>query len=176
METTAIMTSEYQPKIWKRYVDDTFVIWPHGRDYLNTFLDHINALHPSITFTVEVEEGKLPFLDVLILCNNNNNTLETKVYHKPTHTNQYLNFRSHHHPRIELGIVKCLSERARNICSTKYLEDELKQLEDVFGANDYPHKKVKELLGLKKCTKNIKQEEETDNLEGKELLMVLPYI
>ena len=47
------------------------------------------SLHPSITFTVEIEEeDRLPFLGALIIHNNHNNTLETKVYCKPTHTNE----------------------------------------------------------------------------------------
>ena len=46
-ETTAIMTSDYQPKIWKRYVYDTFVIWPHGRNHLNTFLHLYTLVSPS---------------------------------------------------------------------------------------------------------------------------------
>ena len=55
-ETTALVTADYQPTIWKRYIDDTIVIWPHGRERLDAFLHHINMLHNNITFTVEVEE------------------------------------------------------------------------------------------------------------------------
>ena len=84
-ETMALMTADHQPTIWKRYVDDTFVIWPHGREKLEYFLHHINHLHKDITFTVEVEEDhKIAFLDVQII--RNNSTLETLVYCKPTHT------------------------------------------------------------------------------------------
>ena len=141
-ETTAWLTAEKQPKVWKRYVDDTFVIWPHGRDHLNNFLTHINSLHSSITFTLEIEEkGRLPFLDVLNW--RNHNTLETRVYRKPTHTNQYLNFKSHHHPRVKFGIVQCLTKRAIAICSKHHLQEELDLLKDVFG---YPEKKVNELM------------------------------
>ena len=41
-ETTALATANYSPTIWKRYADDTFVIWPHGRDRLESFLSYIN--------------------------------------------------------------------------------------------------------------------------------------
>ena len=108
-ETTALMTADHQPTIWKRYVDDTFVIiWPHGREKLEYFLHHINHLHKaSITFTVEVEEDhKIAFLDIQII--RNNSTLETLVYHKPTHTNQYLNFRSHTTPESSLASSNAL--------------------------------------------------------------------
>lgn len=29
-ETKALESSRLKPKLWKRFVDDTFVIWPHG--------------------------------------------------------------------------------------------------------------------------------------------------
>ena len=100
------------PTIWKRYVDNTFVIWPHGKDKLDHFLQHINTLHRDITFTVEIKnDHKIAFLDVQII--RNDNTLETLVDHKPTHTNQYLNFRSNHHPRVKLGIIQCLTQRVK---------------------------------------------------------------
>jgi len=53
------------------YVDDTFIIWPHGRETLETFKQHLNSLSPSIKFTMEVEINKsLPFLDILITRND----------------------------------------------------------------------------------------------------------
>ena len=38
----------------QRYVDDTFVIWPHGT---KIFLHYINHLHENIEFTIEKEEN-----------------------------------------------------------------------------------------------------------------------
>ena len=135
-ETTALVTADYQPKVWKRYVDDTFVIWPHGREKLNAFLQHINSLHPNISFTMEIEKDhKIAFLDVMI--ERENNRLKTTVYCKPTHTNLYLNFRSNHHPRIKFGIVQCLKHRAKKICSEETVETELELLSKVFVANGY---------------------------------------
>ena len=75
-------TADLQSKIWKRYVDDTLAICPHGR---NKFLTHINSLHPNITFTLEVEENnQLPFLDILI--QRDHTMLKTTVYLTPTNT------------------------------------------------------------------------------------------
>ena len=149
------------------------MIWPHGREKLDTFLQHINTLHNNITFTVEIEEDhKIAFLDVQIF--RNNNILETTVYRKPTHTNQYLNFRSHHHPRVKYGIVQCLTQRARKICSGDHGDEEIELLKEVFKANGYPQKKVTELMNRRPRMK-VKTEEEEQ--EGKnELLLVLPYI
>ena len=173
-ETTALATADYSPTIWKQYVDDTFVIWPHGRDKLETFLSHINSLHDSILFIMEIEEGKkIAFLDVQIY-RNNNNILETSVYRKPTHTNQYLNFRSHHHPRVKFGIVQCLSQRARKICSLEARrKKEMKLIKEVFVANGYPKKKVDEIMKKRPSEKENTTKDDT----GKHIpLLVLPYM
>jgi hypothetical protein len=36
---------EHKPICWFRYVDDTFVIWPHDQEKLTEFLNHLNGLH-----------------------------------------------------------------------------------------------------------------------------------
>ncbi|GJQ73674.1 hypothetical protein Trydic_g14012 [Trypoxylus dichotomus] len=66
-EHEAIESSRMKPKCWYRYVDDIFVIWPHGPRTLEEFLQHINKQHVNVNFTMEIEEdGNLPFLDVLV--------------------------------------------------------------------------------------------------------------
>ena len=53
-EELAIATATYKPKIWKRYVDDTFTVL--GTDYLDGFLQHLNSQQPTIRFTMEIEK------------------------------------------------------------------------------------------------------------------------
>ena len=85
-EQKALETARYQPKLWLRYVDDTFIIWQHGSDKLSDFLDHLNQQHPRIQFTMETETSdSLPFLDVLI-SKRVDGSLGHSVYRKPTHT------------------------------------------------------------------------------------------
>ena len=54
------------PRLWQRYVDDTYVIQEeiHKQD----FLQHINSVDPAIQVTVEnnKEDGAIPFLDTII--------------------------------------------------------------------------------------------------------------
>ena len=62
-----------------------FVVWNHGEEELQLFLQHINSKNKNIQFTMEKEEnGILPFLDVLI--SREGNRLGQTVYRKPTHT------------------------------------------------------------------------------------------
>jgi hypothetical protein len=66
---------------------------------LEPFIDYINNFNKeikSIKFTKEIEnpEGVSPFFYLHI--KRMNNTLETRVYRKATHSNRYLNFEPYH--------------------------------------------------------------------------------
>ena len=112
-EEQATTTSSYEPRIWKRHVDDTFTIL--DRENVDDFLQHLNNQQPSIRFTMETEkDNKLAFLDTAVL-REPDGRLTTSVYRKPTHTDQYLAYDSHHPQSVKRGIVKCLYERAKRL-------------------------------------------------------------
>ena len=103
-EQIALGTALHRPRFWKRYVDDTLCIL--GSEEVDELLLHINQVRPSIKFTVEVEkDGCLPFLDTLIT-RKEDGSLGFSVYRKPTHTDRYLNFNSHHPKHVKQGLVK----------------------------------------------------------------------
>ena len=109
-EDLAIGSSPVKPRMWSRYVDDTFFILKKGEDSI--LLTHLNSVRPSIQFTVEVEEkSSLPFLDCEVV-RGVEGSLNIKVFRKSTHTDRYLNFRSHHPMHVKRGVVKCLFDRA----------------------------------------------------------------
>ena len=89
------LQSASSPRLWLKFVDNTFVIQQQSIKQL--FLDHINNIDPAIRFTVEgnLENGSIPFLDTLVKPEADN-SLSITVYHKPTHTDQYLQWDSHH--------------------------------------------------------------------------------
>ena len=88
-EVEAINTAPHPPYLWKRYVDDTFTIIKssHRRE----FLDYINSIDEYIQFTSEdqSEDGSMPFLDILIIPNEDGN-VSTTVHGEPVHTDLYL--------------------------------------------------------------------------------------
>jgi hypothetical protein len=47
------------------YVDDTFMIWPHGHEKPGSFLLHLNSIHTNIQFTMKTERnGHITFPDI----------------------------------------------------------------------------------------------------------------
>ena len=91
------------------------------------FLDHLNSIHNSIQFTSEDpgEDGSIPFLDMLVIPDEEGR-LKTTVYRKPTHTNQYLHWDSHHAIPSKYSVIGTLFHRAKTICSgpTQLQEEE----------------------------------------------------
>jgi hypothetical protein len=132
LEQQAISTASRKPTYWYRYVEDTFVVWPHGEQELHDFLDHLNNIHPNIKSMMEVEQNQsLPFLDVLI-SRRPDGSLGHTVYRKPTHTDLYLHASSAHHPAQKKGVLHTLIHRAQKLCDAKSLDKEIQHLKETF--------------------------------------------
>ena len=144
-EEEAIQSAPLQPAVWARYVDDTFVIWQHGEVELARFHQHLNQQSQSIQFTMERDkECRIAFLDVLV--SRDGGCLSTLVYRKPTHTDRYIPFHSHHHPRVLTGVMRGVRNRALQVCDDTSKPAEMQQLEEVFTANGFPEQLVKKTL------------------------------
>ena len=63
-EELALETAPTRPRLWKRYVDDTFCILRKGST--EELLHHLNGVRPTIKFMMEQEDGTTPFLDTLL--------------------------------------------------------------------------------------------------------------
>ena len=126
IEVRAINMLPPPPLMWKRFVDDTFVVIKAA--HKQEFLDHINSIDHHIQFTSEDSkpDGSTPFLDMMITPKEDGR-LSTTVYRKPTHTDMYLQWDSHHSISSKYSVVSTLHHRARTICSSPQL---LQQEED----------------------------------------------
>ena len=116
LEKRALQTFANPPSIWKRYVDDTLAKLKIID--VDNFLTHLNSLHPRIKFTTELMQNRtIAFLDTEIMIKSDN-TINIKVYRKPTHTDQYLAYTSNHHIKQKLGIISTFRHRIDNLITT----------------------------------------------------------
>ena len=140
-EDQALSSAQNRPRMWKRYVDDTFCIME--KRHVKAFLVHLNSLRPSIQFTMEMEENNsLPFLDTLVK-RGDGGMIDFGVYRKPTHTDRYLQYSSHHPCHVKRGMVSSLFHRARAITQGQNREREEEHLTQVLQENGYPYEVVR---------------------------------
>ena len=125
-----------QPIFYRRYVDDIFAVF-RDNSYV-PFLELLNSQHPRLKFTVEVACETLTFLDVEIKINDGN--LQTWVFRKPTHTGLLLNFSAIAPRKWKFGLITCLLNRAKVICSNSFFDQEVRKLKTMFLNNGYPER------------------------------------
>ena len=171
-ESRALATSPCTPKIWKRFVDDAFTIIK--KDQKQTFLNHLNSINSNIQFTSEDpgEDGSIPFLDMLIIPDGEGR-LKTTVYRKPTHTNQYLHWDSHHDIPAKYSVIGTLFHRAKTICSdTKHLQEEEEHLYRSLQRCKYP---TWALNRVKMRNQTLLSNKKNNNIQEHKSHITVPY-
>ena len=110
----------------------------------------LNSIDPKISFTIETENnGQIAFLDTLATMKNGIVIID--VYRKPTHTDRYLDYSSHHEKRHKIDTVFTLLNRAFNLPSTT--DGKSKEIQHVTNAlkvNGYPSSIIFNILKKKK--------------------------
>ena len=112
----------------------------------------------------------LPFLDTFVT-RLINGELDISVYRKPTHTDRYLNYSSHHPEHVKRGMVQCLFNRAEKL--TKHSENltiEQKHLTQVLKKNDYPKVVIRSAQRKRKDKISLDQQEQPRGV------LMIPYI
>jgi len=106
-----------QPLKYLRFLDDCFLIWQHSLEELDLFVNHMNTRMESIKFTKEVSKIQVNFLDTIVKINQDNNTIETDLYCKPTDSHNYLLYNSAHPKKCKESIPYSQFLRIRRICT-----------------------------------------------------------
>ena len=114
-EEKFVETYHLQPFLWKRFIDDIFLIWTYGSKELEHFVHYLNTRHDTIKFTCESSQNSIDFLDITIK-KSHDNYLETTLYCKPTDTHNYLLYSSEHPRHLLRGIPFSQLLRVRRIC------------------------------------------------------------
>ena len=111
---------------------------PTGRT--QSFLEHINKVDPAINCAVESnqQDGAIPFLNTIVK-HETDNTLSLIVYRKPMHTDQYLQWDSHHNLVAKYSVISTLTYRARTVCiKPELLNQEIQHLRKALTKCKYP--------------------------------------
>ena len=163
--------------MWKRFVDDTCVVIKAA--HKQEFLEHINCTDPHMQFTSEdfKPDGSMPFLDMLVTPTEDGR-LNTTVYRKPTHTDMYLKWDSHHPISGKYSVVGTLHHRAKTICSSPYmLQKEEEHLSRVLTRCKYPTRAINRVkMKMRTPSQKKKNNNSTNTLQNcQKSYMVVPY-
>ena len=148
-------TESLKPTLWLRFIDDVFMIWPHGRDELDNFIKYLNSIHEKIKFTSEVSENEINFLDTKVKIDEHRK-LNTTLYEKPTDTHLYLHYDSAHHGPCHTKGPYGQFLRIRRICSRNedFIENGINLIR-YYLKRGYPFKQLKKhMLNACKCTQD----------------------
>mgnify|MGYP001383784143 CR=1 FL=1 len=166
--------SSFTPILYKRYVDDIFVLMDSKKS-LMCFFRYMNSKHPNISFTYETEENdKLPFLDILVC--RSNGQLVTSIFRKSTFSGVYLHFCSFMPIEYKFGLINTLLHRCYTLVSSyEMFHLEVVKLKDIIKNNGYPVKIFdkcvqKFLMKIFECKPPI------HTVKRKEISLFLPYL
>ena len=174
LEKRDIIDSIHAPSFYNRYIDDICAIFTNN-DSIQPFLDFINNLHINLKFTIEYATDTFPFLNIEMKFNEF--SFDSWVYRKPTHTGQMLNFSALCPDKWKRGLILCLLNIGKRICSNEYLfSEEVEKLRKMFKLNGYPvyyfNKVLEKFLNP---TLNNNNSDNTDD-DNNCMLIKIPYI
>jgi len=116
-----------------------------AKDNVSAFHDTSNSISTNITFTIETEcDGGISFLNTLV--SHRNGVIAVDVYRKPTHTDGYIDFNSHHDSQQKVSTASTLLQRALNLPnSSKGKKRELSYVHAALESNGCPSKFIQDM-------------------------------
>jgi len=82
-----------KPELCGRYVDDYIAATSASREELDHLITSVNSFHPALTYTWEISETSIAFLDIKVSIIGNG--LSTSVHYKLTNSHSYFHSSSH---------------------------------------------------------------------------------
>ena len=119
-DEAAMSGFEIKPSAFFRFLDDVFFLWNSSLSKLKEFETFLNSLIPAIKINLEFSQISANFLDITIYKKQLQDklTIATKIYVKPTDTQNLLHTLSFHPPHTTKGILKSQLIRFKRISSS----------------------------------------------------------
>ena len=164
------------PLLWKRFIDDIFLIWTHGEESFQTFITHLNSAHPTIKFEISHSTESVNFLDTTVYVTPQK-TLATTLYIKPTDRMPLLHQSSHHPETCKKGLIYSQMLRYRRIItSDKEFQEKAQNLRVALIGRGYKDKDI--LPHINKASSYTQSQlliNTTPNNNTRTLPFVIPY-
>lgn len=137
---------------WWRFIDDVLIFWEGDVQTFQDFVQALNINEIGMHFTSEIQEKEICFLDLKISVDPSG-CIHTDIYCKPTSTNSFLRWESHHPEPLKHGIPIGQYIRAKRNCpTTEFFETECANLYQRFQQRGYPKKWLRKAYWRAKLT------------------------
>ena len=94
LECCAMESFPVKPKLYRRYIDDSILLWQHEMSSLMKFVSHLSSQHSAIEFTVQHSRpgvtSAVPYLDLSISVTDGR--LEWELFVKESHSGVHLSY------------------------------------------------------------------------------------
>ncbi|XP_053691137.1 uncharacterized protein LOC128739666 [Sabethes cyaneus] len=130
--------------------DDIFSIIKKGE--LETILAAMNGTHRNIHFTYELEkDGKLPFLDIIIIRQIESTETEIEIYRKPTNTKRVIPSSSNHSHQHKMAAFHHMTHRMETLpLSELGKQKELAHILEIAKLNGYKETTIQNMISKKR--------------------------
>ena len=91
-----------KPIMLRKYIDDYFGISTPTKKELEDFIQYVNEFDPSLSYTYDISDTSVNFLDVSISMTQHG--LTTDIFYKDTDSHSYLIYESAHPPSCRKSI------------------------------------------------------------------------
>lgn len=110
--------------LYKRFIDDIFLVWKGPKENLLEFLSCLNSKNDRIKLTYVIDESSISFLDLFLYKDANFSTLQFSTYQKPLNKYLYIPFESFHPASNKRAFIRGeLMRYTRNISTFKALSE-----------------------------------------------------
>lgn len=105
---------------WFRYIDNIFMLWTGSNEALHHFMLMLDTNNYNLKFTMESNENRIAYLDVTLSIEDDG-TISTSLYRKPTAGNTILHTTSAHTHSLVQSIPFSQYLLLRRNCSSEVL-------------------------------------------------------
>jgi hypothetical protein len=142
------LKSNHNISIITRYVDDMLIIYNHNKHTEEQIAQDLETIHKNIEFTYETETyNSINYLDLTLKNNFRTNSIDIKIYRKPSSNTIVIHRKSRHPQQQNLSIFNSLIHRLTNLpITTNSYNKELKYIRTLSEDNGFNNRTVNKLL------------------------------
>ena len=137
---------QYSVENWKRFLGDCEILLKTDLIQPDDLLRILNSVNNNIQFLMELNDNKLPLLDILIT--KSGKKIWMNIYSNPTNSKRYVFYFSNHPESCLKNIPFCLARRIRMVVENKIVRYmKLMELRTILKTQIYPKMFVEKGIG-----------------------------